>query len=161
LATDPNEETHSLARERGVEIGDMDTVMSECDLVVASSGVPGLIEPDMIREGQVILALSNPEPEIRPRVALEAGAAFATDGSVVNNVLGYPGIFRGALLAGADEINSAMKLAAAHAIADLASESELMPNALDRAVHMHVAEAVCEAAESSGAARPERAPPQR
>ena len=70
---------------------------------MATSGRPGLIEPSHgPRRGQVILALSNPDPEIDPDVALEAGAAFAADGSVVNNVLGYPGIFRGALGRGRD-----------------------------------------------------------
>ncbi len=127
--------------------------------MVASSGVPGLIDPGTVRRGQVILALSNPEPEIWPRDALEAGAAWASDGSVVNNVLGYPGIFRGALRAGADRIDSEMKLAASRAIADLASESELMPDALSREVHERVAAAVQEAAVASGAARPGLAPP--
>jgi malate dehydrogenase (oxaloacetate-decarboxylating) len=73
----------------------------------------------------------------------------------VNNVLGYPGIFRGALQAGAKEINVEMKLAAARAIADLASDGELVPNALDRDVHDAVAGAVKQAAEESGVARPE------
>jgi len=74
-------------------------------------------------------------------------------------VLGYPGIFRGALLAGAEDINLDMKLAAARAIADLAEQSELVPDALDSKVHEHVADAVKEAAERSGAARPDMAPP--
>ncbi len=103
-------------------------------------------------------ALTNPDPEIRPDDALAAGAAFASDGSIVNNVLGYPGIFRGALLAGAEDINLDMKLAAARAIADLAEQSELVPDALDPKVHAHVADAVKEAAERSGAARPDMAP---
>ncbi len=111
----------------------------------------------MIRPGQVILALSNPDPEIDPDVARAAGAAFAADGRSVNNVLGYPGIFRGALQAGAPGINVEMKLAAALAIADLADEDELVPKALDRKVHDAVADAVREAAVRSGAARPEHA----
>jgi malate dehydrogenase (oxaloacetate-decarboxylating) len=131
--------------------------MAESNVVVASTGQPGLLEPDMIRDGQVILALSNPDPEIRPDEALEAGAAFALDGSSVNNVLGYPGIFRGALLAGAENIDVQMKLAAAGAIADLAEQSELVPDPLDPQVHEHVAEAVCGAAKESGAARSELA----
>ena len=111
----------------------------------------------MIRKGQVILALSNPDPEITPEDAEAAGAAFAGDGRSVNNVLGYPGIFRGALQAGAAGINVAMKLAAAEAIANLAKDGELVPNALDRRVHDEVATAVKAAAEVSGIARPERA----
>ncbi len=125
-------------------------------LAVDSSG---LIDPSMVRKGQVILALSNPDPEIAPDDALEAGAAFASDGTVVNNVLGYPGIFRGALLAGAEEINVEMKRAAAWAIASLEAESELVPDVLDCAVHNSVADAVKKAAEDSGVACPEKAPP--
>lgn len=71
---------------------------------------------------------------------------------------GYPGIFRGALLAGAEDITVQMKLAAARAIAGLTEEAELVPDALDERVHQEVAEAVRKAAEESGAARPERAP---
>ncbi|MDQ3912922.1 MAG: hypothetical protein M3305_14350 [Actinomycetota bacterium] len=84
---------------------------------------------------------------------MEAGAGFAFDGSVVNNVLGYPGIFRGALLAGSKEINLEMKLAAASAIASLTEESQLVPDALDPGVHERVAGAVREAAVESGVAR--------
>ena len=112
----------------------------------------------MIREGQVILALTNPDPEIHPRDAREAGAAFAADGAAVNNVLGFPGIFRGALSVGAPQITTGMKLAAARAIADETEASELVPDALDPQVHERVAEAVAAAAEAEGIARPERTP---
>ena len=157
IASDPDESSHDRAREKGVEIADFDEVMRESHVVVASTGQPGLIDPDAVQEGQIILALTNPDPEIRPDDALEAGAAFASDGSIVNNVLGYPGIFRGAMLAGAEDIDVQMKLAAARAIADLAEKSELVPDALDPDVHAHVAEAVCQAAKESGAANPELA----
>jgi malate dehydrogenase (oxaloacetate-decarboxylating) len=157
IAFDPLEASHARAREHGIEISTMERVMAEADVVVATTGRPGLIRPEMIRPGQVILALTNPDPEIEPEVAEAAGAAFAADGRSVNNVLGYPGIFRGALQAGAAGINVAMKLAAAEAIAELASDGELVPNALDQRVHDAVAEAVRKAAVSSGIARPERA----
>lgn len=157
IAFDPLEASHARARERGVEIGSMEEVMREAQVVVATTGRPGLIVPSMIRPGQVILALSNPDPEIAPEDAERAGAAFAGDGRSVNNVLGYPGIFRGALQSGAKEINVEMKLAAARAIADLARDRELVPNVLDQAVHDAVAKAVKEAAEQSGVARPELA----
>jgi malate dehydrogenase (oxaloacetate-decarboxylating) len=157
IAFDPSPESHARARARGIEIVTMDEVMSSADVVVATTGRPGLIAPDMIRPGQVILALSNPDPEIEPEEAEKAGAAFAGDGRSVNNVVGYPGIFRGALQAGADRINVEMKLAAAHAIADLAGDDQLIPDALDQRVHDAVAKAVREAAERSGAARPELA----
>jgi malate dehydrogenase (oxaloacetate-decarboxylating) len=127
-------------------------------VVVATTGVPGLIKPEMVREGQVILAITNPYPEIEPEDALAAGAAFAADGKSVNNVLGYPGIFRGALLSGAKQINSEMKIAAAEVLASLTPEGELVPPALDPSVHMQVSEAVREAAVKSGAARLDRAP---
>jgi len=158
IAFDPQEATHARATARGIEVADMETVMRVADVVVATTGRPGLIEPRMVRPGQVILALSNPDPEISPEDAERAGAAFAADGRSVNNVLGYPGIFRGALLAGADTINLEMKLAAARALAGLATGDELVPDALDPKVHETVASAVREAAESSGVARPELAP---
>ena len=104
------------------------------------------------------MALTNPDPEIYPKEAEAAGAAFAADGAMVNNVLGFPGIFRGALAAGSDVISTGMKLAAARAIAGLTAESELVPDALDPAVHAEVARAVEEAARSEGHANPERVP---
>ncbi len=157
IAFDPVAASHARAREKGIEVVSMEDVMAQADVVVATTGRPGLITPSMIRPGQVILALSNPDPEIAPEDAEKAGAAFAGDGRSVNNVLGYPGIFRGALQAGADRINLEMKLAAARAIADLAEEDQLVPDVLDQAVHDAVALAVREAATSSGVARPELA----
>ncbi|HET6885458.1 MAG TPA: malic enzyme-like NAD(P)-binding protein [Rubrobacteraceae bacterium] len=158
LASDPNPLSHERARAKGIEITDMQTVMDEADVVVATTGVPGLIEPEMVREGQVILAITNPYPEIEPEDALAAGAAFAADGKSVNNVLGYPGIFRGALLCGAKQINPEMKIAAAEILASLTTGDELVPDALDPNVHLQVAGAVREAAIASGAARLDRAP---
>jgi malate dehydrogenase (oxaloacetate-decarboxylating) len=157
IAFDPLEAAHERARAEGIEVVSMEDVMAQADVVVATTGRPGLIAPSMIRRGQVILALSNPDPEIAPEEAEAAGAAFAGDGRSVNNVLGYPGIFRGALQAGAAEINLEMKLAAARALAELAHDGELVPNALDQRVHDSVAAAVKDAAERSGVARPERA----
>ena len=158
IASDPNPLSHERARRKGIEIADLEAVMNEADVVVATTGVPGLIDPALVRKGQVILALTNPYPEIDPEAAIEAGAAFAADGTSVNNVLGYPGIFRGALLSGAEEITLEMKLAAAQTIADLTQGSELVPDALDPNVHERVATAVRDAAIESGAARMDRAP---
>jgi malate dehydrogenase (oxaloacetate-decarboxylating) len=155
IAFDPQEDSHARARERGIEVTSMERVLDEADVVVATTGRPGLITPAMVRRGQVILALSNPDPEIAPEQAEAAGAAFAADGRSVNNVLGYPGIFRGALQAGAHEINLEMKLAAVRALADLAVEDQLVPNVLDQHVHDAVAAAVRDAARRSGAARPQ------
>jgi malate dehydrogenase (oxaloacetate-decarboxylating) len=158
IASDPNPLSHERASRKGIEISDLETVMAEADVVVATTGRAGLIDPFLVREGQVILALTNPYPEIEPEAAIEAGAAFAADGTSVNNVLGYPGIFRGALLSGAEEITLEMKLAAAEAIADLTHESELVPDALDPHVHERVATAVRDAAIEGGAAQMHKAP---
>ncbi len=121
---------------------DLREVMAKSDVVVSTTGVKGLIKPEMVREGQVILALSNPEPEIEPEVALKAGAAFATDGKVVNNVLGYPGIFKGALLAGAKSISTDMLIIAAETLSRLRERDALVPDALNRDVHEEVSDAV-------------------
>ena len=157
IAFDPDQSSHGRASEKGIGLASMEEVMDQADVVVAATGRPGLIESSMVRSGQVILALSNPDPEIAPEAAEEAGAAFAGDGRSVNNVLGYPGIFRGALVAGAKEIDAEMKLAAARAIAEQVEGDELVPDALDQKAHDAVAKAVQEAAERSGAARPELA----
>jgi malate dehydrogenase (oxaloacetate-decarboxylating) len=153
MAFDPSEASHGRARSAGIELADMETVLREADVVVATTGQPGLIDPSMVRRGQVVLALTNPEPEIEPDDALAAGAAFAADGSAVNNLLGYPGIFLGALEAGAESITLDMKLAAAWAIAGLTAGSQLVPDVLDPSVHRHVADAVREAAWSEVATR--------
>jgi len=157
VASDPDERSYERARAQGIEIGSFDEALA-CDVVVATTGVPGLIKPEQVRAGQIVFALSNPDPEISPTDALAAGAAFAADGSAVNNVLGFPGIFRGALAGGADRITTEMKLAAARAIAGLTRESELVPDALDPEVHSRVTAAVLDAARDQGVDRPERVP---
>jgi malate dehydrogenase (oxaloacetate-decarboxylating) len=131
-----------LARYGGNLAGSLEEIMERCDIVIATTGVPNLIKPEMIRPGQVILALSNPKPEIAPESALKAGAAFAADGRSVNNVLGFPGIFRGVLNAGAHRITHEMLVAAALAIADCTPPGELAPHPLDPRVHVEVARAV-------------------
>ena len=128
----------------------LEGVMGEGDIVIATTGVPGLIRPELVRRKQVVLALSNPDPEIHPDEAIAAGAAFAADGKSVNNALAFPGLFRGALDARATHINNLMKIAAAEVIAGFASEGDLVPNILDRDVHAAVARAVREAALKSG-----------
>jgi malate dehydrogenase (oxaloacetate-decarboxylating) len=130
----------------GGEGATLEQIMARCDIVVATTGVKGLIRPELVRPGQVILALSNPDPEIEPIVALEHGAAFAADGKGINNVLGFPGLFKGALDARASEFTDRMLMAAAHSIAELAPGSDLVPDALDPAVHAAVAAAVRAAA---------------
>jgi malate dehydrogenase (oxaloacetate-decarboxylating) len=132
----------------GGEPSTLEAIMATCDIVIATTGVPGLIRPELVRPGQVILALSNPDPEIQPTLALERGAAFAADGRGINNVLGFPGLFRGALEARATAFTDAMLMAAAHRIAALAPGTSLVPDALDPAVHAAVTEAVRAAAGS-------------
>ena len=154
IAFDPLAASHARAAARGIELGTMEDVLRQSDVVVATTGRAGLIEPAMVRPGQVILALTNPHPEIEPEDTERAGAAFAADGRSVNNVLGYPGIFRGALMAAASAITLEMKLAAAEALADLARGDEIVPDALDQGVHDAVAQAVARAAERGGATDP-------
>ena len=124
----------------------LDELMNDCDIIIATTGVEGLIKPEMVRKGQIILALSNPNPEIQPAEAIKAGAAFAADGRSVNNVVGFPGIFRGALDAEAKQITYPMLIAAAEAIVSHTRRGELIPTPLDPALHLVVARAVEEAA---------------
>jgi malate dehydrogenase (oxaloacetate-decarboxylating) len=133
----------------------LDQIMAECDIVIATTGAAGLIKPEMVRKGQIILALSNPNPEIDPDLALEHGAAFAADGKMVNNVLGFPGIFRGAVDANAPRITHEMLVAAAHTIADMTPQGDLVPSPLDKDVHQAVAKAVALKAIEQGIARAE------
>ncbi len=131
----------------GGEAATLGEIMQKADIVIATTGRRGLIAPESVRKGQIILALSNPDPEIEPAVALAAGAAIAGDGKGINNLLGFPGLFKGALAARAKRFNDAMLLAAAGAIAELAGD-ELVPGPLDRAVHDAVAAAVSRASHS-------------
>jgi malate dehydrogenase (oxaloacetate-decarboxylating) len=129
---------------------DLAGIMSGCDVVIATTGAPGLIKETMVRRGQIILALSNPVPEIEPETALASGAAFAADGKSVNNVLGFPGIFRGAVDANVPRITQEMLIAAAETIAAFAGPGEIVPNPLDKALHKAVARAVARVALSQG-----------
>ena len=140
---------------KGSSLGE---IMAKCDIVIATTGAAGLIQPDMVRKGQIILALSNPNPEIDPDLAMERGAAFAADGKVVNNVLGFPGIFRGAVDANAPRITDEMLMAAAQTIADMTPPGELVPSPLDKDVHRAVAKAVALKAIEQGIARAEYVP---
>ena len=127
---------------------------------------PGVLTGDMVRtmaDKAIVLAMANPVPEIMPDEALAAGAAVVGTGrsdfdNQINNVLAFPGIFRGALDVRARCINEDMKTAAAYAIASLVGDDELtprhiIPDALDRRVGPAVAKAVAEAAVRSGVAR--------
>ena len=130
----------------GGEGASLEGVMQRADIVLATTGVKGLIRPEWVRSGQVILALSNPDPEIEPLVARERGAAFAADGKGINNVLAFPGLFKGALSARVTRFSDQMLMAAADAIAQLARGDELVPDPLDKSVHERVTVAVRDAA---------------
>jgi malate dehydrogenase (oxaloacetate-decarboxylating) len=137
-------------KDAGGRPSDLARIMAECDVVIATTGVPGLIKKETVRRGQIVLALSNPNPEIDPEQALAAGAAFAADGRTVNNVLGFPGIFRGAVDADVPRITREMLMAAADAIAAAAPPGEMVPNPLDKALHKSVARAVARVALEQG-----------
>jgi malate dehydrogenase (oxaloacetate-decarboxylating) len=134
----------------GAEAVTLDELMRRADIVIATTGVKGLIRPQSVRRGQVILALSNPDPEIEPIVARAQGAAFAADGQGINNVLAFPGLFKGVLEARATSFTDAMLMAAAETIAALASGDELVPDPLDKALHEKVTAAVRAAAQVTG-----------
>lgn len=152
--TNPEHKTGSLA----------DAVRG-ADIFIGVSA-PGIVTEDMVRSmnaGAIVLPMANPVPEIMPDRALAAGAAVVGTGrsdfpNQINNVLAFPGIFRGALDCRASDINEEMKIAAAKAIASLVSDEELsadyiLPKAFDERVGKTVAAAVMEAARKSGVAR--------
>ena len=153
LGTARTEASTKRHAEAGGIPSNLDEIMQKADIVVATSGVRGLIDQSKVRKRQIIFALSNPYPEITPEAARAAGAALAADGRSVNNLLGYPGIWRGTLDARATKINYEMLKAAALAIAGATGEGELVPSAIDPKVHLAVTHAVARAAVESGVAR--------
>jgi malate dehydrogenase (oxaloacetate-decarboxylating) len=153
LGNDINQTAIDIFAKAGGMPVSLPEVMSQSDIVICTTGVAGLIKKEMVKKGQVILALTNPNPEISTEDARAGGAAFAADGRGVNNALAFPGVFRGALDARARKINNRMKIAAAKAIGSFAAEGELVPSILDMEMHRAVAEAVKRAAFESGVAR--------
>lgn len=149
LGSDPNAGAVARLEASGGEGVTLEVLMQRADIVIACTGVKGLIHPAWIRKGQVILALSNPDPEIEPLAARARGAAFAADGKGINNVLAFPGLFKGALEARAACFSDAMLMAAAETIAAAAQGDELVPAPLDKELHAKVAAAVCAAAPRS------------
>ena len=148
-----------------MEKGSLSDVIKNADVFIGVSA-PGTLSKEMVKsmaEKPIIFACANPIPEIFPEDAKEAGAAVVSTGrsdfpNQINNVLCFPGIFRGALDVRAKDINDEMKVAAAYAIAELVSDQELnaeyiLPAAFDERVKDAVAKAVAEAAKKSGVAR--------
>jgi malate dehydrogenase (oxaloacetate-decarboxylating) len=146
LGTDVDDAAFGRFETLGGKRSSLAEIMGAADVVIATTGKRDLIPPGMVRPGQVILALSNPDPEIEPVVAIRHGAAVAADGKSVNNVSGFPGLFRGALDAAAPRFTAAMLIAAAETLAAHAPEDQLVPDPLDRGAHRAVADAVREAA---------------
>lgn len=144
--------------------GTLGDVIEGADVFLGFSA-PGCLKPEFVKKmakDSVIFACANPTPEIFPDEALAAGARVVGTGrsdypNQINNVMVFPGIFRGALDVRAREINDEMKIAAAYAIADLVgdqlSETYILPSALDKSVAPAVAKAVAEAARRTGVAR--------
>ncbi len=145
--------------------GRLADAMVGADIFIGVS-VPGIVTEEMVasmNEDAIVMAMSNPVPEIMPDLALKAGAAVVGTGrsdlpNQINNVLAFPGIFRGALDVRASDINEEMKVAAARAMADLVSPQELsadyiLPQAFDPRVGPAVAAGVAAAAKESGVAR--------
>ena len=153
LGTAKTEASVRRHAEAGGIPSNLDEIMQKADIVIGTTGVRDLIKPGKVRKKQIIFALSNPYPEITPEAAKAAGAVLAADGRSVNNLLGYPGIWRGALDAKASKINYEMYKAASLAIASATSEGELVPNPLEPKVHLAVTHAVAKAAVESGVAR--------
>jgi malate dehydrogenase (oxaloacetate-decarboxylating) len=157
LGADLNEDALARFTRGGGIRSNLNEIMSECEIVIAATGAPHLIQSGIVRKGQVILSLST-NSEIDPEAALANGAVFAADGKSVNNVLGFPGIFRGAVDSNAPRITHEMLIAAVQVLVRMTPAGELMPNPLDKKVHQEVARAVAETAMKQGIARAEYIP---
>jgi len=145
--------------------GSLEEVIKGADVFIGVSA-PGCVTPEMVKsmaKDPIIFPMANPTPEIMPDEAKAAGAAVVGTGrsdfpNQINNVLAFPGIFRGALDVRASDINDAMKIAAAKAIASFVTDDKLsadyiIPSALDKTVAQAVAKAVAQAAKDTGVAR--------
>ena len=165
--SDLNEEKVDMAKitNRDLRKGSLADALKGADIFIGVSA-PNCVTADMVKSmapDPILFAMANPTPEIMPDIAKAAGAAIVGTGrsdlpNQINNVLAFPGIFRGALDVRASDINDAMKIAAARAIADMVSDDELsadfiVPGALDKRVGAAVGVAVAQAARDSGVAR--------
>ncbi len=161
----PAQSTLADITNNSLKTGNLSDALKGADIFVGVSA-PGIVSEEMIRsmnQNAIVFAMANPVPEIMPDVAKKGGAAVVGTGrsdfpNQVNNVLAFPGIFKGALSVRASDINEEMKLAAANAIAGLVSDKELTPDyilpaAFDERVGEAVAKAVADAAIKSGVSR--------
>lgn len=155
----------ALVTNRQKETGKLADVIRGADVFIGVSA-PGTVTTEMVKTmapNPIIFACANPTPEIMPEEAKAGGAAVIATGrsdfpNQINNVLAFPGIFRGTFDVRASDINEEMKMAAARALAELVSEEELsaeyiIPKAFDPRVGKAVAAAVAQAARASGVAR--------
>ncbi len=162
-----NKEKEEMAKITNYEHkkGTLEEMFVGADVFIGVSA-PGCVTEEMVRSmntDPIIFAMANPTPEIMPDLAKNAGAAVIGTGrsdfpNQINNVLAFPGIFRGALDVRASEINDEMKIAAAKAIAAFVSDDKLaadyiIPSPLDKTVAQAVAKAVAQAAKDTGVAR--------
>ena len=162
-----NKEKEEMAEicNQNMEKGTLAEVLKGADVFIGVSA-PGTVTEEMVQsmaDKPILFPMANPVPEIMPDLAKKAGAAVVGTGrsdfpNQINNVLAFPGIFRGALDVRTKDINDEMKVAAAYAIAGLVEEDKLspdyiIPNAFDKRVSKAVAEAVAEAARKTGVAR--------
>jgi malate dehydrogenase (oxaloacetate-decarboxylating) len=162
-----NAEKAEMAKISNLELkrGLLKDVLKGADVFIGVSA-PGMVTEEMVKDmakDAIIFAMANPTPEIMPELAIKAGARVVGTGrsdfaNQINNVLAFPGIFRGAFDVRASDINDEMKIAAAQAIASLVSDEELtaeyvIPAPFDPRVGKNVAAAVAEAARKSGVAR--------
>lgn len=143
--------------------GSLKDAIKDADAFIGVSA-KNVLSQDMVKtmaNDAIVFAMANPDPEIMPDLALEAGARVVATGrsdfdNQINNVLAFPGIFRGALDARASDINDAMKIAASDALANLVEhpdETHIIPEPFDKRVVPAVAAAVKQAAINSGVAR--------
>lgn len=162
-----NAEKEEMAKITNKEMrkGSIEEVLKGADVFIGVSA-PNCVTPEMVKsmaKDAILFPMANPTPEIMPDLAKEAGAAVVGTGrsdfpNQINNVLAFPGIFRGALDVRASDINDAMKVAAAEAIAAFVTDDKLtadyiIPSALDKNVAAAVAKAVAQAARDTGVAR--------
>ncbi len=162
-----NEEKIEMAKitNRNMIKGSLAEVLKGADVFIGVSA-PGCVTEEMVKsmaDKPILFPMANPTPEIMPDLAINAGAAVVGTGrsdfpNQINNVLAFPGIFRGALDVRASDINDEMKIAAAYAIASFVTEDKLcpeyiIPSALDKNVATAVAKAVAKAAKETGVAR--------
>ena len=161
----PIKEEMAKVSNRLMKKGKLGDVIEGADVFIGVSG-PGVLTKDMVAkmaDKPIVFAMSNPVPEITPEEAKEAGVAIMATGrsdypNQINNVLAFPGIFRGALDVRASDINEEMKLAAAYAIADIVTDADrspeyIIPDSFNLNVKPAVAKAVADAARKSGVAR--------